>query len=178
MRLKFQIFTLITALLIARSAVGQSHAGRSSLCQLQADAKEGEHQEVLVQGVLLAGMEGDYLVVAHCSGRTTMLDFGQVQDHKKLDHMWNMVDKPNIARKVHGDGAPVLVVFEGEFFGPPAPDQRLPAPIKKIYHPGWDGNATTKLVVHAVRSFKKLPAGDPCKPPKSNPTNWPCFQQN
>jgi hypothetical protein len=107
-----------------------------------------------------------------------MLDFEQVQDRKMLDRMWRMVDKPNTAKGVRGDGAPVLVVFEGEFYGPPIPDQRLPEPIKRIYHPGWDSNATTKLVVRAVRSFKVLPAGDPCKPPKSNPTDWPCFQKD
>jgi hypothetical protein len=177
MRYKSQSFALITFLVMAQSGMGQSHLDRSSLCKLQANAREGERQEVQVEGVLLAGLEGAYLVVAHCSGQATMLDFEQVKDHKKLDRMWRMVDRPNSARGVHGDGAPVLVVFEGEFYGPPVPDQRLPGPIKKVYYPGWDNNATTKLVVYRVLSVRELPANDPCKPAKSNPTDWPCFQK-
>jgi len=178
MRYKSLAFGLIVTLAIAQNGISQALLNRSSLCELQANAKAGDRQEVEVEGVLLAGLEGAYLVVGHCSGRATMLDFAEVQDHKKLDRMWRMVDRTNTARGVYGDGEPILVVFEGEFYGPPIPDQRLPEPIKRIYYPGWDNNATTKLVVRAVRSFKALPAGDPCKPPKSSPTDWPCFQKD
>ena len=46
------------------------------------------------------------------------------------------------------------VEFTGEFYGPPNPDDRLPASIKKGYHPGWGhlGAFRTKLVVFEIDS--------------------------
>jgi hypothetical protein len=167
-----------TFLVLTKCGLCQSHPERSSLCELQKSAVEGEHREVRVKGVYLEGLEGAYLAVAHCSGLATFLDFGELKDHKNVNRLHRMADKPNAVRGVYGDEAPVLVVFEGEFYGPPVPNQRLPEPIKRIYYPGWDNNAKTKLVVHAILSVRELPAGDPCKPPKSNPTDWPCFQKD
>jgi hypothetical protein len=46
------------------------------------------------------------------------------------------------------------VEFAGEFYGPPNPDDKLPASIKKGYHPGWGhlGAFPTKLIVFEIDS--------------------------
>jgi len=46
----------------------------------------------------------------------------------------------------------VNVVFEGEFYGPPEPDPKLPESIRKVYHPGGGhlGSFKTKLVVSVI----------------------------
>jgi hypothetical protein len=48
------------------------------------------------------------------------------------------------------------VVVQGEFYGPPLPDPKLPEAIPKNYHPGWGhlGAFHTKLVVHAIKSVQ------------------------
>ena len=52
---------------------------------------------------------------------------------------------------------PVLVIFEGEFYGPQLPNPKLPEAIRKIYHPAWDNhNSMTKLIVFAIQSVKPL----------------------
>jgi hypothetical protein len=89
-----------------------------------------------------------------------------------------MSNKTNTKKHVSGDGDAVLVVFEGEFYGPQVPDPKLPEALRKNYHPGWDHNnvSMTKLVVHAIQSVEPLPADHPCAPPKTDPNLWPCFQ--
>jgi hypothetical protein len=48
-----------------------------------------------------------------------------------------MSNGTNTRRHVSGDGDAVLVVFEGEFYGPRVPDPNLPDAIRKNYHPAW-----------------------------------------
>jgi hypothetical protein len=52
------------------------------------------------------------------------------------------------------------VVLEGEFYGPPLPDPKLPEAVRKQYRPGWGHLAAfkTKLVVHTIREAKAIPA--------------------
>lgn len=88
-----------------------------------------------------------------------------------------MSNKTNAQKHASGDSDAVLIVFEGEFYGPRVPDPKLPEAIRKNYHPAWDNNnSMTKLVVHAIQSVEALPADHPCAPPKSNPNQWPYFQ--
>jgi len=58
-----------------------------------------------------------------------------------------------------GQSKRAYVVLEGEFYGPPLPDPKLPEPIRKSYHPGWGHLAAfkTKLVVHTIRDVKAVP---------------------
>ena len=55
------------------------------------------------------------------------------------------------------------VVFEGEFYGPPVPDPKLPEGLRKDSHPGWGhlGAFKTKLVVHAIREVAIAPPAKP-----------------
>jgi hypothetical protein len=147
------------------------------LCELQAKTAQGEHRDVKVEGVYLAGLEGQYLVAPACSGRSTAIEF-DLKSHRLWKRLVRMSNKTNTRKRVSGPGDPVIVVFEGEFFGPPMPDPKLPDAIRKNYHPGWDHNnaSMTKLVVHAILDVESLPADHPCAPSRSNPNKLPCFQ--
>ena len=173
MRIITRMFRLLAICLLFGQSVAQSRLPTSTLCDLQLQLGEGEHRTVQVEGVYLDGMEGSpYLVAAGCSGRSTVIEFS-LRDHRhwrKLRHMWNK----------RLDETQALVIFEGEFYGPPLPDSKLPEALRKVYHPAWGmfNNGMTKLVVYSIRSVKALPADHPCAPPKTNPSQWPCFQND
>lgn len=147
------------------------------LCELQTKLAQGEHRTVRVEGVYLAGLEGQYLVTSGCSDRSTSIEF-ELKSHRLWNRLVQMSNRTDNKKHVSGDGDAVLVLFEGEFYGPQLPDPKLPEAIRKIYHPGWDHmNASmTKMVVHVIQGVEPLPPGHPCAPPKSNPRQWPCFQ--
>jgi len=163
--------------------VGQLSAQSSStlqlapLCELQTKVGQGEQRTVRVEGVYLAGLEGQYLVTSSCSGRSTSIEF-ELSSHHLWKRLVQMSNRTNTQKHVSGGGDPVLVIFEGEFYGPRVPDPKLPEAIRKNYHPVWDHNnaSMTKLVVHAIESVEPLPADHPCAPPKSDPHQWSCFQ--
>ena len=179
MRQRLSIFCLLVVGLMAGSTLVRSSSDSPivPLCELQTKVVEGEHREVKVEGVYLSGMEGQYLVTSGCSGRSTSIEF-ELKTRRLWKKLVQLTNRTTTARHVLGDGDPVLVVFEGEFYGPRAPDPNLPEAIRKNYHPGWDPmNASmTKMVVHAIRKVQPLPADHPCFPTKSDPQNWPCFQ--
>jgi hypothetical protein len=110
-------------------------------------------------------------------GRSTSIEF-ELKSHRLWKRLVQMSNRTNTEKNVSGSGDPVLVVFGGEFYGPRVPDPKLPEAIRKNYHPGWDHNnaSMTKLVVNAILSVEALPADHPCAPPKSDPSQWPCFQ--
>jgi hypothetical protein len=147
-----------------------------SLCDLQKNLVQGERRNVRVEGVYLSGLEGQYLVTADCWGRSTDIEF-----ELKTHHLWKrlvaLTNRTNTKRGVSGNGDPVLVTFEGEAYGPPVPDPKLPDAIRKNYHPGWDSMNTsmTKMVVQEILSVKPLPANHPCAP-HSTSQPWPCLQ--
>jgi len=147
------------------------------LCELQTKVVQGEHRPVRVEGIYLAGLEGQYLVTSGCSGWSTSIEF-ELKSHHLWKQLVEMSNETNRKKHVSGDSDAVLVVFEGEFYGPQVPDPKLPEAIRKNYHPGWDHNnaSMTKLVVHAIQSVKPLPVDHPCAAPKSDPRQWPCFQ--
>jgi hypothetical protein len=163
---------------VAKQDFAQVRLPVSSLCDLQVQVAQGEHRLVKVEGVFLSGLEGQDLVNAGCSGRSTDIEFA-LKTHQHRKRLWRLVDKTNRRKHWRGDGDAVLVVFEGEFYGPPVPEPKLPERIRKIYRQPW-GNADemTKLVVYSIKSVKALPAGHPCAPPKSDRRQWPCFQHD
>ena len=179
MPIRLQIFGLLSIALAAGNLAAQSSSDLqlAPLCELQTKLAQGDHQAVRVEGVYLSGLEGQYLVTSGCSGRSTSIEF-QLKSHRLWKRLVRMSNRTNMEKHVSGDGDPVLVVFEGEFYGPRVPDPKLPEAIRKNYHPGWDDmNASmTKLVVNAIREVGALPTTHPCAPPKSDPREWPCFQ--
>jgi hypothetical protein len=179
MRNEIYMFGLLIVSLLVGQAVSQSSSGLQSaqLCELQTKVAQGEHRSVEVEGVYLSGVEGQYLVTAGCSGRSTSIEF-ELKSHRLWKKLVQMSNKTNIQRHVPGDGDPIVVVFDGEFYGPRVPDPKLPDAIRKNYHAGWDHmNASmTKLVVHSIKNVQPLPADHPCAPAKPNSHQSPCWQ--
>jgi hypothetical protein len=169
MRNELCIIGLFAVGLTANCALAQLAQPPFSLCELQTKIVQGEHQSVRVEGVFLPGVDGQgALVAAGCDGRSTRIEF-ELQTRDGWQKLTRMSDKLG----------EVLVVFTGEFFGPPVPEPKLPDAIRKNYHPGWDYNSMTKLVVHTILSVSALHASHPCASPKSDPAKkWPCFQHD
>jgi hypothetical protein len=167
---KLSIFCLVTVSLMTGPALAQSPSDGQvvPLCELQTKLAQGEHRNVRVEGVYDSGTDVRYLVSSGCSGRSTLIKF-ELRTHR----LWKRLLRLSKGR-IRGYGEPVLVVFEGEFYGPPVPDPSLPEPFRSNYHPGWDYNASTKMVVHVIRSVEPLPTGHPCSPPESDPREAPC----
>jgi hypothetical protein len=179
MRERLSILCLLTIGLMAGPVLAQSSSDTEvvPLCELQTRPAQGEHRDVRVEGVYLAGLEGQYLVTSGCSGRSTAIEF-ELKKHRLWKKLVRLSNRTNTEKHVSGDGDPVLVVFEGVFYGPPVPDAKLPEFFRKNYHPGWDPmNASmTKMVVHTIQRVQPLPPDHPCAPPKSDPRQCPCFQ--
>jgi hypothetical protein len=178
MRYALCMFWVLAVCLVIKPVTAQGQLPVSSLCDLQVQAVQGERRAVRLEAVYIAGLESQLLVAAGCSGRSTDVEF-DLKSHRLWKRLQKLSNKTNTRRHVHGDSDAVLVTFEGEFYGPPMPDAKLPESIRKNYHPPWDNNASmTKLVVHAIQSVEALPEGHPCAPPKSDPQQWPCFQHD
>lgn len=179
MNRRLLIFCVPIISLMAGSVPAQPSADSQiiPLCELQTKLAQGEHRAARVEGVFLSGLEGQYLVGSGCSGRSTWIEF-ELKTHRLWKHLMRLSNRTNTDKHVSGDGDPVLVLFEGEFYGPPVPNPKLPEGIRKNYHPGWDPmNASmTRMVVHVIRRVQPLPADHPCAPPKSDPHQWPCFR--
>ena len=169
--------SLLLAALMSSQATFLPSLHLVPLCELQTGTAQGEHRTVRVEGVYLSGFEGQYLVTSGCSGRSTAVEF-QLKKHHLWKRLVRMSNRTSVQKSASSSGDPVLVVFEGEFFGPQAPDPKLPEEMRRNYHPGWDHmNASmSKIVVHAIKSVAPLPESHPCAPSKSNPNQWPCFQ--
>jgi hypothetical protein len=118
---------------------------------------EGSHMSVMVSGVYEGGL-GDSgpamgtLNDSACPQETAWIEIAlqSATNRKKLNAI---LDKSGRA----------YVVFEGEFYGSPVPDPKLPEAIRKNYHPGWGhlGAFKTKLVVNAIRKAAIAPAAKP-----------------
>ena len=162
--------------LMAEAVMAQTSS--DSLCDLQMQLRQGEHQNVQVEGVYLSGLEGQYLVSPNCPGKSTFVEF-KLRTHRLWKELVRLSNRTNNEKHASGDGDPVLVLFEGELFGPRVPDPKLPTPLRKNYHPGWDPmNASmTKMIVHVIHRVQHIPAGHPCAPLKSDPGQWPCFKR-
>jgi hypothetical protein len=102
-------------------------------------------------------MEGEYLLSEKCAKQRIVIQFA-LKSRKNWQKLRYVVSKSNEANHTSGEGDPVRVIFEGEFFGPPEPDSHLSEPIRKAYHPGWDSNAMTKLIVYSIQSVKPVSA--------------------
>ena len=147
-----KIFCIAALLVMAGMCLGQPAPKEQqetvSLCSLQQKIGAGDHESVRVSGIYSAGPDRGVLEDAACSkeGTWVELDLKSEQNKQKLSEVFD-----------HSRSA--YVVFEGEFYGPPLPDPKLPESIRKSYHPGWGHLAAfkTKLVVHAIHEVKATP---------------------
>jgi hypothetical protein len=153
MRHTLRILSLFAICLVAKQAAAQAQLPALSLCDLQTRVAQGDHWSVQVEGVYLNGSDARYLVAPVCSGLGTRIEF-ELKTHRQ----WNrLVRKSRNFRET-------LVIFDGEFYGPPAANPKQPEATR------------TKMVVYAISSVKALPRHNPCTPPKYDRTQFPCFQ--
>ena len=159
------LVALLTTCFFAGACFAQSASERSrakSLCSLQQTATEGDRETVVVSGVFGDGLDLGTLEDFACPKEGTWVELAlrSPQNKEKL-------------RKMLARSRRAFVVLEGEFYGPPVPDPKLPEAIRKSYHPGWGHLAAfrTKLVVHTILSVKAAPPdADKHKEPQTGTT--------
>ena len=102
----------------------------------------------LLRSVFSEGQDVGTLVDAACPKEGTWVELALRSNQNKAK-----------LRKLLERSHRAFVVVEGEFYGAPQPDPKLPEPIRKSYHAGWGHLAAfkTKLVVHALRDVKPAP---------------------
>ena len=101
------------------------------------------------------GLDQSVLKDSGCPRESTWVELG-LRSQKNKEKLRKILDRSRRA----------YVVLEGELFGPPVPDPKLPQAVHKSYHPGWGhlGAFKTKLIVHTIvdvqpASAKKVGAG-------------------
>jgi len=131
-----------------QTVASQTGPNTASLCVLQKEVAEGQHETVRVSGVYGPGLDRTVLEDGECPSESTWIELALRSEENK-EKLRKLLDRSRRA----------YVVVEGEFYGPPLPDPKLPEAVKKDYHPGWGHLAAfkTKLVVHAIRDVKPAP---------------------
>jgi len=127
----------------------QAGLQKESLCVLKKNLGAGEHEAVRVSGIYGPGVDHSVLEDPACSteGTWVELDLKSSNNEQKL-------------RELLSSSRQVYVSFEGELYGPPLADPKLPEAIKKAYQPGWGHLSAfkTKLVVHVICEVKSMPS--------------------
>ena len=133
---------------LAQTVAPQTGPDIASLCVLQKKVAEGGHETVRVSGVYGPSLDHTSLEDAECPSETTWVELA-LRSHENKEKLLKLLDRSRRA----------YVVVDGEFYGPPLPDPKLPEAIKRGYHPGWGhlGAFKTKLVVHVIREVKPAP---------------------
>jgi hypothetical protein len=157
LRKAFHAIGMLTICFVVGPCFAQSKQTRISLCGSSAKVAEGSHSGVRVSGVYEGGLgnSGNALGTlsdAACPSETAWIEIAleAPTNRRKLN---TILDKSGRA----------YVVFEGEFYGPPVPDPKLPEALRKNSHPGWGHNGAfkTKLVVHAILDVAVAPSTKP-----------------
>jgi hypothetical protein len=126
----------------------QSELPITSLCSIAKSATEGSHNTVRVSGVYGPSLDQSVLEDSSCPADSSWVEL-DLRSHQNKAKLRKLLDRSRQA----------YVVVEGEFYGPPLPDPKLPEAIRKNYHPGWGhlGAFRTKLVVHAIKAVQPAP---------------------
>jgi hypothetical protein len=133
---------------LAQTAAPPTGPKTTSLCILQKQVAEGQHQTVRVSGMYGPGLDHTVLDDAACAGESTWVELALRSRENKAE-----------LRKLLDRSRRAYVVVEAEFYGPPLPDPKLPETLRKDYHPGWGHLAAfkTKLVVHMICEVRPEP---------------------
>lgn len=128
------------------------NARELSLCNLQEKVAQGEHIHVRISGVYSGGPENSKLDDPACPiapYQSTWVEF-DLQAKRNEKKLWKVLE--------HSKS--VYLVSDGEFYGPPMPDPKLPEPLQKEFPPHWGhlGCCRTKLVVKVIQDVKTLPS--------------------
>ena len=140
---------VISALIFVGIAAGcraQETSSVGSICNLQETAP-GSHVKVRISGIYGPGLDHSVLSDAECPTAYTWVELA-LHSQQNKEKLRKLLDYSRQAR----------VVVEGDFYGPPLPDAKLPDAIKKQYHPGWGhlGAFPTKIVVHRIDSVTAI----------------------
>jgi hypothetical protein len=140
---------MLTGWSFSPSSILQANEKVMSLCVLQEKAMEGDSVEAIVAGVFFDGIDVGPLEDTACPANATWVELA-LQTDRNRRKLRSLLERYKQA----------YVVFEGEFYGHPVPDPKLPDAIREVYHPGWGHLAAfrTKLVVHSIRSVSRAPA--------------------
>lgn len=154
MRKNFRIAVLL-CMVSAGMCLGQTapqEPEAASLCSLQQKIGAGDHESVRVSGIYGPGLDHTVLEEPSCPNEGTWVEL-ELQSNQNKEKLRKMLDNSRRA----------YVVVEGEFYGPPLPDPKLPEAIRKAYHPGWGHLSAfnTKLVVHVIRDVEAAPPDHP-----------------
>ena len=127
---------------------GQATPNEVSLCLLQQSIRQGEHQPVLTSGKVDQGELNGGVLFDHACQEMTWLE-SSLRPQKNTKKLAKIIDRHLQAH----------VVIEGEFYGPPDPDPKLPEKFRENYHPNWGhlGCCRTQLVVHRLIDVRPLP---------------------
>ena len=154
MQKKSHLLVLSIAFLLPSGSGPQSIAQETnrtvaSLCVLQKTIAEGQHKTVRVTGIYGPGLDQSVLEDSGCPRESTWVQLG-LRSQKNKEKL----------RKILNRSRRAYVVLEGELFGPPVPDPKLPQAVHKSYHPGWGhlGAFRTKLIVHTIVDVEPAPA--------------------
>jgi hypothetical protein len=147
----------LTICLVAGTCFGQSKQSHTSLCSLQGKVAEGDQISVKVSGVYEGGLGESGLAMglledSSCPDQNAWVEI-VLQSKVNRKKLISLLDRSDRA----------YVVFEGDLYGPPLPDPKLPDAIRKVYHPGWGhlGAFRTKLIVHVIRYAAAVPSARP-----------------
>ena len=133
----------LAILFFAVSGCNESQSGGSStLCALQTKVSEGTHTRVRTSGVYFDRLERRTIEDPKCAERATWVEFD----------LSSQENEAALRQSVNSTGT-AKVVFEGDFYGPPQPDPKLPESMRKAFRPRWGhlGCCQTKLVVHSIK---------------------------
>jgi hypothetical protein len=147
MQKAFYLVVLFTMCLLAVQSLA-TDPNMASLCVLQRNVAEGEHETVRVSGVYGPSLDHTVLEDAECPNESTWVELALLSQ-ENIRKLRKLLDRSRQA----------YVVVDGEFYGPPLPDPKLPEAIRRNYHPGWGHLAAfkTKLVVHVIRDVRPAP---------------------
>ena len=142
----FRSIGLLSVYLAAGTCLGQSKQAHTTLCGLEGKVTAGEHISVKVSGIYEGGVGATgpamgSLYESSCRDQDAWVEIA-LKTNLSREKMNALLDRANRA----------YVVFEGDLYGPPLPDPKLPENIRKLSHPGWGhlGAFKTKLVVHTI----------------------------
>jgi len=145
----FYLIPLFAICVWAQNTSPQTEPKAESLCSLQQTIRQGDHLTVRVSGVFITGPEGEILEDPACRNENAWVEL-KLRSQQNREKLRKILDKSQSAD----------VVFDGEFYGPPLSDPKLPEAIRKAYHPGWGhlGGFRTQLIVYQILDVEPAPA--------------------
>ena len=119
-----------------------------SLCLLQKSVRQGERQRVRTSGLVSESLSLGVLDDPACPEELTWLE-AALRSQKNREKLSAILEHHNRA----------YVVIDGDLYGPPNPDPKLPEKFRENYHPNWGYSncCRTKLVVHKLIVVRPAP---------------------